>query len=70
MTRARRFRGLSIFYILLVMVAENSAGFEASGGIILGHIATFTLFILLAAMLTSQIRNLLFESRPLQLAGA
>jgi hypothetical protein len=36
----------------MVGLAENSIGFEQSGGTIVGHAATFTLFIMLLGMLT------------------
>jgi hypothetical protein len=52
MTRSSRYRAWAIVYLALVGLAENSIGFEQSGGIIAGHAATFALFIMLLGMLT------------------
>ena len=70
MARDSRHRGWSIAYLVLVIVAENSLGFDASGGRIVGHIATLALFLMLVAKLTRQTRTLLFGNRPLHLADA
>ena len=70
MARRARHKEWAIAYLALVFVAENSAGFDASGGTHVGHIATFALFLMLAAILTRQTRNLLHENRPLHLADA
>jgi hypothetical protein len=52
MVRSSRHRVWGIFYLALMGLAENSIGFEQSGGTIAGHAATFALFIMLLAMLT------------------
>jgi len=70
MARDSRHRWWSIAYLVLVIVAENSLGLDASLGRIVCHVATFALFLMLVAMLTRQTRALLLESKPLQLAGA
>jgi len=52
MTRSSQRRVWAICYIALVGLAENSIGFEQSGGTIAGHVATFALFIMVLGMLT------------------
>jgi hypothetical protein len=52
MARSSRHRVWAIVYLAFVGVAENSIGFELSGGTIAGHAATFTLFLMLLGMLT------------------
>jgi hypothetical protein len=52
MTRSSRHRVWAIVYLALMGLAENSIGFEQSGGAIAGHAATFALFIMLLGMLT------------------
>jgi hypothetical protein len=52
MTRSSPYRAWAMVYLALVGLAENSIGFEQSGGIIAGHAATFALFIMLLGMLT------------------
>jgi hypothetical protein len=59
MARSSRHRVWGIAYILLVGLAENTVGFELSGGTIVGHAATFTLFLMLLSMLTRLNRNFL-----------
>jgi hypothetical protein len=68
MARRPGYRGFSISYIVFVFIAENTVGFQAHVGVIAGHVATFTIFILLAAILTSQAKTLRFEKSDLQLA--
>jgi hypothetical protein len=53
MSRDTRYRVWAIVYIALVGLSENSLGFERSGGTVAGHAATFALFLILLAMLTS-----------------
>jgi hypothetical protein len=36
----------------IIYIAENTIGFEQFGGTLAGHVATFTLFIMLVGMLT------------------
>jgi hypothetical protein len=50
--RSSKHRVWGIVYIVLVGIAENTAGFELSTGTIVGHAATFALFLMLLAMLT------------------
>jgi hypothetical protein len=68
MTRSSRHRVWAIVYLALVGLAENSIGFEQSGGIVAGHLATFVLFILLLAMLTNLTKSYLVRSTPVELA--
>jgi len=70
MARRPGYRGLSISHIVFVVIAENTVGFQAQVGVIAGHIATFTIFILLAAMLTTQAKSFYFERANLSLANA
>jgi len=57
--RSSKHRVWGIVYIILVGLAENTAGFELSGGTIVGHAATFTLFLMLLTMLTRLNTNFL-----------
>jgi hypothetical protein len=59
MARSARHRTWGIIYIVLVGLAENTVGFERSGGTIVGHAATFTLFLMLLTMLTRLNMNFL-----------
>lgn len=68
MARSPRYRRWAIAYLLLVGVAENSIGFETSGGTLVGHIATFALFIFLLTMLTNQNKSFLVSSKILEFA--
>jgi hypothetical protein len=52
MARSSGHRVWAVVYLAIVGLAENSIGFEQSGGTIAGHAATFTLFIMLLGMLT------------------
>jgi hypothetical protein len=52
MARSSRHRVWAIVYLTLIGLAENSIGFEQSGGTIAGHAATLALFIMLLGMLT------------------
>jgi hypothetical protein len=52
MARSSRHRVWAIVYLTLMGLAENSIGFEQSGGTIAGHAATLALFIMLLGMLT------------------
>jgi hypothetical protein len=70
MARRPGYRGLSISHIVLVVIAENASGFQTLAGSVAGHVATFTIFILLAAILTSQAKTLRFERSDLQPADA
>jgi hypothetical protein len=54
MARGHRHRLWAITYLVMLGIAENSIAFESPGAILAGHIATFTLFILLLVMLTNQ----------------
>jgi hypothetical protein len=46
LARIARPRRWAVAYLVLVGIAENSLGFEHYGGTLLGHLATFALFIL------------------------
>ena len=70
MARSSRCRRWGVTYLLLVGIAENSVGFEAYGGTIVGHIATFALFLLLLTMLTNQNKNYLVRGTTMELAEA
>jgi hypothetical protein len=49
---------------------QIASGFQTLAGSVAGHIATFAIFIMLAAILTSQAKTLRFEKSDLQLADA
>jgi hypothetical protein len=70
MARGVRHRLWAISYLVFVGIAENSIAFEASGGGIPGHVATFVLFIFLLTMLTNQARNSYVERAPPRLVVA
>jgi len=50
--RGSQHRTWGLVYLALVGLAENSVRFEEAGGTMVGHAATFTLFIMLLTMLT------------------
>ena len=56
--RAARLRRWAVAYLVLVGVAENALRFERHGGTLLGHLATFPLFILILTVLAQQCRSL------------
>ena len=62
MARSSRHKAWAIVYLSLVCLAENSIRFEQSGGTTAGHAATFTLFIMLLAMLTRLLATFLKTS--------
>jgi hypothetical protein len=68
MMRSPRHRRWAIGYLLLVGIAENSIAFEASGGTIAGHVATFVLFLLVLKLLTSQNKRFLVRSKSMEFA--
>jgi hypothetical protein len=47
-------RWWAIGYIALVFIAENVLRFDAYGGVIIGHVVTFLLFLLILTVLARQ----------------
>jgi hypothetical protein len=62
LVHASRLRVWAVGYLALVGIAENALRLEGHGGTLLGHLATFPLFLLIAAVLTRQLKSIAFSA--------
>jgi hypothetical protein len=70
MARNSSHRLWAIIYVALVVLAENTVGFEQNGGTETGHLATFSLFLIILAFLAGQSRKHLVRNETPELATA